>query len=332
MRNRIRKLLQEVRIVNVIPRRGETINTADRYFNEKPFKKGETIRVYHGMNDMNDVINTVMYGISGKDRANRRYSYESVNNPTGLFISLDLQTVKEFSGSFGAILEFHAKYEDLEAPVWAGKESYFIQGEYTQQFRNEKERKQAQQAAREKAKKHEDERVSKSDNPEVANWLFGAEYQALFTGDLNPNSIRAIWYKEGDRNINSTYKRYTRKEFIDKIAKPKLANIKEKRKEKGSWGYSEKADKGEDKIFLPREDWNKEEFIRRLINKNTSNDEENIEYIKKMVNEWISDKRQNEYIYQYLYPRQLDQLFGKNKWRAYKGGWYDDEDSEEDEG
>lgn len=325
MKDRIRKLLEEARVVQTLSRRSSRSNDYERYMAEKPFKIGETIRVYHGFRSFHEAINVAMNGLSGKKDVGRTYSYESGNNPRGLFVTLDLNTAKEFAGSHppSVIIEFQTKYEDLESPVWAGKGSYFVQGEMTQSFRNEKERKEAQVQARELAKKNTDERIAQSDNPEVANWLFGGEHQALFVGDLNPNGIRAFWVSTSDR-YNAPYTRYSRQQFLDKFVKPELEDIKKKQKEtnqygRSNWSYGENAEKDDNKMFLPRENWSKEQFIRRAV-------EEHGESVVDTIEEWLSDPVKNfAYIAEYLHPKQLDQLYGKDKWR-YKHWYGEDEE------
>lgn len=324
IRKHIRSLLNEARVVKTLSRRNHQLGDLEQYVAEQPLKKGETIRVYHGFHRFHDAINTAMYGLSGKKDIGRIFSYESGNNPKGLFVTLNFDTAKEFVGvgSPSVIIEFHTKYDDLESPVWAGKGAYFVQGEYTQSFRNEKERKEAQMQARELAKKNTDERISQSDNPEVADWLFGGENQALFIGDLNPNSIRAFWVQDSNR-YDAPYTRYSRQQFIKKFVKPELADIKKKQQEKNqygrsNWNYGEGARKDEYKVFLPREDWDKEEFIKRIM-KGHGDD------AKETVEEWLADPIRNlEYIAEYLHPKQLDQLYGKDKWRNKH--WYGEDE------
>lgn len=110
---------------------------------ETPLSDAETIRVYHGFNKFDDVEKTLTSGLSGRERAKRIYSFEAGNNPRGLFVSVDFETLKNagFAHS-GVIIEFSTKVSNLEAPVWVGGRSYFVQGEYTKSFKDMEEREQ----------------------------------------------------------------------------------------------------------------------------------------------------------------------------------------------
>lgn len=57
-------LLREAKVVT--PNRGKD-----------PINFGDTIRVYHGFRDTRDALDAAKVGMSGKERANRVYSYES---------------------------------------------------------------------------------------------------------------------------------------------------------------------------------------------------------------------------------------------------------------
>ena len=53
------------------------------YPEDRPvLKDSDYIRVFHGFRDMEDAIAACRYGISGKSRVGRVYSYEADNNPT----------------------------------------------------------------------------------------------------------------------------------------------------------------------------------------------------------------------------------------------------------
>lgn len=182
----------------------------------QPLRDNQIIRVYHAFNDFRDCYRALKVGISGKDRVGRRYSYENNNNPKGLFVSINFQTVKDF-GNY--VIEFHAPVKDLEAPVWPGG-SYTVQGQMEQYFSDENDREKARMKAREKASKSQYDSIAKSDRPELAHILyFSHEEQALFTGNLNPNSIRAVWVNPTP-NISgkySTYERMKPNEFLVKF-------------------------------------------------------------------------------------------------------------------
>jgi hypothetical protein len=189
---------------------------------ETPLKDTETIRVYHGFNKFDDAVDVLKNGLSGKERAKRIYSYEMGNNPYGLFVTVDFNVIKR--GGFahsGVIIEFSTKVSDLEAPVWVGGRSYFIQGEYAHSFKNLEEREQQRLINRQRAGQSPYDFISKSDRPELADTIFdNPEKQALYIGDLNPNMIKAVWYNEvlhKDRRINGDWVRMSRKEFIKKL-------------------------------------------------------------------------------------------------------------------
>jgi len=183
-----------------------------RDFSE-PLSDSDTIRVYHGARDALTVYQAVTRGISGSRRAFRTYSYEN-NNPKGLFVTPDLRTAKEFGHT---VIEFHTKVSDLEAPVWPGGK-YTVQGEMSQMFNSDDEREQKRLQDRMNLSNSEFEYVRNSDRPELALWLISAgERQALFRGDLNPNSIRAIWVSP-DTNIMTSvqdFQRISPREFIN---------------------------------------------------------------------------------------------------------------------
>lgn len=210
----------------------------------KPLKDTDTIRVYHAFNDPKDLFNVLKYGTSGKLRAKRIYSYEANNNPNGLFVTIDLKTAKSF-GQY--IAEFHTKVSDLEAPVWPGGR-YTVQGEYSKYWSEENPREVGTQKAREEAEKSKYDYVRDSDRPELAEMLYNnSEHQALYTGDLNPNSIRAIWVNTDMKKDGrySTYKRMSIKEFLKNYKK-------------------EKPDEHRFKVFKPREEFDASVMLDRF--------------------------------------------------------------------
>ena len=178
---------------------------------ESPLLDTDTIRVYHGTGDLATVILALTRGLSGDSRAMRRYSYEANNNPNGLFVTPDLRTAKEF-GEY--ILEIHVRVSDLEAPVWPGG-SFTVQGGYSELFNNPEEREEERMRQRDRFKDHEHDYIRDSDRPELAaSLMMSGEPQALFTGDLNANSIRAVWSSTNPTRIHQPYKRYSPKEFV----------------------------------------------------------------------------------------------------------------------
>jgi len=178
-----------------------------------PLKDNETIRVYHAFNNPQDLYDILEYGTSGKLRAKRIYSYEANNNPKGFFVSIDFKTVKGF-GQY--IMELHTRVSDLEAPVWPSG-SYTVQGEYSKYWDEENPREKGTEAAREKAKQSKEDYIRNSDRPELADSLYNNyEKQALFVGELDANSIRAIWVNKDMKKDGrySTYDRMSVKEFL----------------------------------------------------------------------------------------------------------------------
>lgn len=203
--------LNEVRYINI-----KKIN------DESPLSDNETLRIFHGFNSFNDVETVIKYGLSGKERARRIYSFESGNNPNGLFVTVDFNIIKRsgFAHS-GVIIEFSSKVSDLEAPVWVGGRSYFIPGEYTKSFKDLDEREQQRLINRQQAGESPYNYISKSDRPELADVIFdNPEHQALYIGDLNPNMIKYVWYNEilhKERKTNGEWVRMSRKDFIKKL-------------------------------------------------------------------------------------------------------------------
>jgi hypothetical protein len=295
MKNLIRKLLREG--INEV----RYINTNWKEFSkEDPIKDTEVFRVFHGFSGnagFDEALYTILHGLSGKEMARRIYSYESGNNPKGLFVSVDFNVVKRnFSGS-GVIIEFSARASDLEAPVWAGGGSYFVQGQYTKSFKGDDEREQQRLINRDRDATHLDPRVSKSDRPELGQTLFdNAERQALFVGDLNPNMIKYVWYNEvlhKERRTNGEWVKYTRKDFINKF--------------KQEWEDSKKSvenrygDRKANRMFKPNEDFDENIFIKRLES----------QYGEGTYERWLKyelDRKFDEYyLKSYFWPKQMQQ-------------------------
>ncbi len=196
---KIEDLLLEVRIL-------DGINTV-RNSKEEPIKDSDTIRVYHGFNSEELLKWIIVNGISGDARIFRQYSYENNNNPYGVFVTTNYKTARRF-GNF--VIEFHTRVSDLEAPVWPSG-SYTVQGGEEKYWSSEGERKSALMDLRSEELKSEYEIIAKSDRPELAkSLLMSHENQALFVGNLNPNSIRAIWIDDV---------RKTRKEVLSSLGK-----------------------------------------------------------------------------------------------------------------
>ena len=223
-----------------------------------PVKDTETIRVYHGFNRIEDAILACAHGISGKTYAQRIYSYEANNNPKGLFVTTQLKVAKEFGA---VVMEFHTKVSDLEAPVWPNGR-YTVQGELSADFKDDKDRTAHRLRRREKLKSAPYKEISQSDRPELADTLLAGENQALFIGDLNPNSIRGIWLDPaalagGLRKVNSTFTRVSPKKFLEMTRSAGLTA-----KERGR-NYRDDA-KPAHKLFFPREKFSEAEFMKRI--------------------------------------------------------------------
>jgi hypothetical protein len=259
--------------------------------NEQPLLDSETIRVYHGFNKFKDVETILKKGLSGKERANRIYSYESGNNPYGLFVSVDFNVIKHagFAHS-GVIIEFSTKISDLESPIWVGGRSYFVQGEYTKSFKDLDEREQQRLINRQKAGESPYDQISKSDRPELADVIFdNPEKQALYIGDLDPNMIKAIWYNEvlhKERRTNGEWVRMSRKEFINKL------NIDTKIDR-----YLK---------YLPNDEFNFDEFVK------TNYDGD---YNDRDLKRWLEYYTNREYDLKNMgfFPKQINQIIQMRK-------------------
>jgi hypothetical protein len=271
----VRECLNEVRYIN-------TKNTDD----EQPLSDNETIRVYHGFNRFDDVETVLKKGLSGKERARRIYSYESGNNPYGLFVSVDFNVANSFALS-GVIIEFSTKVSDLESPVWVGGRSYFVQGEYTKSFKDLDEREQQRLINRQKAGESPYDYITKSDRPELADVIFNnPERQALFIGDLNPNMIKAVWYNE-IRKGDGGWVRLSRRRFIEKLG----VNTK---KSKTFISY------------LPNDDFNFDDFVLKYFEG---------DYNDYSLKSFIEFDTENEYDLKNLgfFPKQIKQIIQMRK-------------------
>lgn len=264
-------------------------------------KNSDVVTVYHGFNTPSIAINVCKYGLSGKELITRIYSYESNNNPYGLFVTSKLPIAKRFVTEFknlSVILEFNAKVKDLEAPIWP-EGSYTIQGGMSKYWGGAsladkmKERELARLKTRQtilQSPRKDYEFAKKSDNPELALTLFyNGEFQALFVGDLNPNMIRAVWVYDGPNNPRyATYTRMSRKDFLKKYDK------------------SSKESDTHDKLYLPNDDWKGlDDFIIRLSKKMNYDIQDLKDSIKYLI-----DNSDDSLIYQFeknLWPKQFKQ-------------------------
>jgi hypothetical protein len=213
-----------------------------------PLKNEDTITVYHGIRSLNDAILITTKGASGAEFASRVYSYESDNNPKGLFVTPDLKTAQEFGNT---VIEFTCKMTDLEPPVWPGG-SFTVQGGFSQYWGHGREgvakRRQAQQRLRDENRSHEDEIISQSDDPLLASTLLNmGERQALFVRHLNPSQITAVY------SYTNTYTpiKQTREEFLQTHKDYKIDK---------SEGNREVTSR----VFAPDEKFDGDEFMKRL--------------------------------------------------------------------
>lgn len=217
----------------------------------EPFKKGDTIKVFHGFDSTIEAIEVARYGLSGKLKPRRKYPYEPNTNPKGLFVTISKKVAQEFAGE-GCVIEFIAKFEELEAPIWP-KGSYGIQGQFMDTFKSKIERIKTKKTAEKEISQSETSSIIKnSDNPYLAKILFDStEYQSLFVGDLNPERI--ISFYEYDNN----WQKLTLKEFLSKHKDVDLESDP---------SYKEKKShlKHENKVFKPEDEFNGEQFMAKL--------------------------------------------------------------------
>jgi hypothetical protein len=272
----------------------------NQFDKEKPIRDDEVIRVYHGFSSnagFNEAFFAILHGLSGQERARRIYSYEYGNNPKGLFVSINFDVVKRnFAGS-GVIIEFSTKVSDLEAPVWVGGRSYYVQGEYTQSFKDDEEREQQRLKNREREAASPYPQISQSDRPELAQTLFdNAERQALYIGDLNPNMIKYVWYNETLHKHNRTngdWVRYTRKDFVNKF--------KDLYDDKYTVSARYSDYNKSSRMFKPNDDFNEDVFIKKLEDK----------YGEGTYERWLKyelDRKFDEYyLKNYFWPKQMKQ-------------------------
>jgi hypothetical protein len=174
----------------------------------EPIKKHDKLRVYHGFYSIADAINVALHGTSGKIKAKRVYSYESDNNPRGIFVTLDLKTAKENFSSSSAVMQFSALESELEPPVWPSG-SYTVQGQMAQYFYQHPQgakigRAEKLKQEKEKASKDQYKAISQSHRPELANTLFGREMQALYMGHLEPNRIEGFHVQRKQKDYRTT--------------------------------------------------------------------------------------------------------------------------------
>jgi hypothetical protein len=277
------KLTEDVRAINYLK-------------DQDPIMDTDKIRVYHGFSSYSsaDAYVALTQGLSGQVRAGRIYSYESGNNPNGLFVTISFHTAKYF-GKSGIIIEFDTNATNLEAPVWKGQDSYFVQGQMTQSFKDDEERKAETLRKREKYRAEDPEgkygrnRISKSDRPELADTLFNNnEMQALFIGNLNPNEIKSVWFNERlfkDRRHGGEWVRYHRKDFL-RLYGDMIRNE-----------HKDNPKLDSDKLFKPNDDFSID-VLKQAAEEQRWNFDDLLKYIKK--DSYYRDR--------FLWPKQFKQM------------------------
>lgn len=297
-------LLLEVKVLG-----NETVD------DQKPLMNSDTIRLYHGFSDPLLLIDILQKGISGDRRIVRRYSYENNNNPKGLFSTPSLKTAKEF-GDY--VIEFHTRVSDLESPVWPSG-TFTGQGQMSEYWEDEKHRDRGYQALRKYHSESTIEAIYKSDKPEVAASLFlSGEPQALFRGNLNPNSIRAVWMKE-KIGYYGTMQRYNPRDII------KMANAGELPTRYGTNDPKEKFDtrigRTRVKPFMPREEATLEKVIEKYMKEHTNIGRQELLKILSTSPHYMQNILQNDTQYHSVI-RDLEKLgYNMSKWKVSPVGY-----------
>lgn len=261
-----------------------------------PVKSGDTFRVFHAFRDIADAVKSCRTGLSGATPANRAYSYEFDNNPKGLFVTLDSKVAKEFGAT---IIEFTAKLDELEAPVWPGG-GYTVQGQMAQYFGRGVEGRRKRNTRKQEAEKEtENDPALNKNHPHLAASDKGkkylaelltvsSEYQALFIGHLNPSRIMAV-YTCDTNSVNSTYTKHSVKDFLE--------------------GHADMESRL-GKVYLPDDVFNGENFIKRMTDHYGKIIKDMNEALKNMwrrVKSLPPNKRAGEFVNafdNYLWPKQ----------------------------
>ena len=279
--------------------------------------------MFHGCS-LETALNAAINGLSGQIRIGRSYSYENGMNPKGLFVSTDFNISKSFAYDTNTmvIIEFTAKSDDLDTPVWNHNHSYFGQGSNPQPFSSREERDNQKQIYQDYAKNSRKEHISNSDNPAMAYTIFDdCEHQALFVGNLNPNMIKRFWIKKNGGS--EAYIPLSRKQFLKKFGNTEF-------QEYTNSGYKNyKIERDNNRPYLPNEDFvSFEDMAKRELDlfykdkpklRAKYNDEQYLSKIQDTANNYKSyyeDALNSGNYYNLnhfssmLYPKQLKQLFG----------------------
>jgi len=294
------------RLAQSKPRQFEFDNAENVFYKvleqQEPFEEDDILRVYHAFRDMNDAIMTTKHGLSGQSATSRVYSYESNNNPKGLFVTTDFNTSKDFT-SHGAIIEFQCKFSELEIPVWPGG-GYTVQGQMAEYWEWDKLDEQRQEAIlkqREKAKESEYPAVANSSRPELAEMLMSPrEYQALFIGDLNANRIDWVWVRDSQQDyarIDDPWKEMSTETFLETY---------EYQKQKAFSGEERMSDQHMDierKIYMPEDNFDPTTFLQKLSEDHGYSAQELMDIIKGWS---LGDAV--DYLKAYIWPKQENSL------------------------
>jgi hypothetical protein len=275
-----------------------------------PLKRGDTVRVFHGFRSPEDAMRLAKMGLSGALRASRVYSYEANNNPKGLFVTANINVAKNFVGAYGTrtIVEFNARAEDLETPVWPGG-SYTVQGQMASYFdhdhagrRQRSEMRKNTRLNAQMAGKH----ISDSDDPATALTLMtDTEMQALFIGHLDPQEVTCFWV-EGERG---QWASYSVEEYISEFA-PAMGE------EKRDWH----------RVFTANEDFSEDKFLTAMRDMGGDGVEETLARLWRDVLKAEPTKRARSFLYtfeQFLWPKQYIPCM---QWMAKKYGRRPDSD------
>lgn len=300
-----------------IKQNGENYLIYIRKENLKPISKGEKIRVFH-QTDIDTAIRIAKEGISGQKKVSRNYSYENYMNPAGLFVTTDFNVLKDnnfgYAYSDVVAIEFTANEEDLDTPVWNNQDSFFGQNTNPEPFNHRWERQQ-QKVHYKMSARLNSPHIANSNNPAMAEKVFdNSEHQALFYGDLNPNQIKRFWVRKYVNGRLMPYIPMTRKEFLSEYS-GKASSFK-------SW-----------KLYKPNEDWRgSEDFRDRYIQKSPrkgNNGQQAYELAQTLESIGYGNDvpaqtvmRTIDTMEKFLFPKQLIQAIGIDKYRAFVDKFY----------
>ena len=298
----IANVINEVRYIDTTYKNKKSYKDA---YNQEPIKNNETIRVFHGCHSLEDAIIYAKYGLSGKGRAPRVYSYENGMNTNGLFVSTDFDTVANKFSYGGVIIEFSCKVSDLDFPVWNNSDSYFSQGSNPIPFKDREDRERQKMNYINKSKESEYSFVRDSDNQALADSIYNdIEHQALFIGDLSPNMIKRFW-------VLNSYGRFLpmkREQFL-KLNQNKELTANSLRKHNNP----------QNKLYRPNEDYKGFEDLIMRVKKSYELDgftfeDSDIDYIKEILDKNNTNVHLNE-LTSIFYPKQLIQIYGIDWYR-----------------